>query len=450
MNGASERKESKKEDEKSRNGNGGSKESSPTKATPSSSSFILLQIVIALVSLTAGIITPPFLSAQQLKKASTNTLAGDGLKLQSENRSYLTKDTKHGNVGPQTECDDENLSQFLHDHPVEGIHVLCFKMMTEKGGVILAYKKSYDSDGSTKSIYVDFPTGVSPTLAWTELRNHLQNEFHLPISPLQQPWALFNAVGERLVGANDPRTSVNVQNAIENLEASGLVLLMEGGAWVWPGVREGFKRKVDLYPGTPGSPNPDNNKFVIIETLSLRPLVLSVENFIDNEECDHVQNLAKPHMQYSSVSLMDQDQGKDASEWRTSQSTFVQAKPDDDLMVGLERRTARLTRIPRSHQEYMQVLRYGKTEKYSTHHDFFDPSLYQSDRHTLRLIQNGKRNRLATVFCYFSGRFETFYVLLTFVLYFTIHIPLYHSFTTSASASCIFSLNIYFQIIIFL
>ena len=34
--------------------------------------------------------------------------------------------------------------------------------------------------------------------------------------------------------------------------------------------------------------------------------------------------------------------------------------------------------------------------------DYFDPSLYQQDKSTLRLIDNGRENRLATVFSYLS------------------------------------------------
>lgn len=40
--------------------------------------------------------------------------------------------------------------------------------------------------------------------------------------------------------------------------------------------------------------------------------------------------------------------------------------------------------------------------RYDHHHDFFNPELYKNDASTQRLIQNGKRNRLATVFGYFS------------------------------------------------
>jgi len=106
-------------------------------------------------------------------------------------------------------------------------------------------------------------------------------------------------------------------------------------------------------------------------------------------------------MKYSGVSLKDADKGRPASDWRTSQSTFLNAG-NDAILKNIEHRTASLTRVPRTHQEYVQVLRYGTNEKYDAHHDYFDPRSYRSDPNTLNLIQHGKRNRFATVFWYLT------------------------------------------------
>lgn len=105
-------------------------------------------------------------------------------------------------------------------------------------------------------------------------------------------------------------------------------------------------------------------------------------------------------MEYSGVVLMDHDKDKKASDFRTSQTTFV--GPVDDTFVDIDYRTASLVRIPRNHQEHVQVLRYGPSQYYQAHHDFFSPEFYQSDPATLRNIKNGLRNRLATVFWYLS------------------------------------------------
>jgi prolyl 4-hydroxylase len=105
-------------------------------------------------------------------------------------------------------------------------------------------------------------------------------------------------------------------------------------------------------------------------------------------------------MEYSEVVLMDKDAGRPASDFRTSQTTFLRST--DDFMVDIDYRTSSLVRLPRSHQESVQVLRYGLGEKYDNHHDYFDPRAYQNDQRTLSRIKNGRKNRMVTVFWYLS------------------------------------------------
>jgi prolyl 4-hydroxylase len=144
----------------------------------------------------------------------------------------------------------------------------------------------------------------------------------------------------------------------------------------------------------------DDTRNATLETLSLHPLVLSVKGFLSEEECDWIQRTAEPKMTYSGVKLMDHDKGRPASDFRTSQSAFLVSSAPEAQEIDI--RTASLVRLPQSHQEYAQVLRYGNTEKYNTHHDYFEPSLYQQDARTLKLIQNGRRNRMITVFWYLT------------------------------------------------
>lgn len=174
----------------------------------------------------------------------------------------------------------------------------------------------------------------------------------------------------------------------------------------WPGVRVGFERRIAV----DDSPNDNNKKKasgieskknVTLETLSLNPLVLSVKGFLSYDECDYIQNKATPTMQYSGVVLMDKDAGRPASDFRTSQTTFLSAV-SDPLLTTLDDRTASLVRIPRNHQEPLQVLKYDINERYLSHTDYFPPELYKNDQNTLNLIQNGLKNRMITVFWYLS------------------------------------------------
>lgn len=272
------------------------------------------------------------------------------------------------------------------------------------GQIKVGGKRINNSDGSGNGD----DRGVQ-SIDWQEMRMQLYAQLRLvPEGKLQQPWAVFTPLGERIVGDNDEVANGDGigsnQHIMSIIIASEMIVISQGGNWVWPGVREGFQRTISLEPSsetTTTTTTTSKPRNITIETLSMKPLVLSIEGFLTGEECDHIAKTAEPHMKYSGVTLKDDDIGKAASNWRTSQSTFLSAQ-NDPILEDIEHRTASLTRVPRIHQEYVQVLRYGATEKYDAHHDYFDPSQYQSDKNTLNLIENGKKNRFATVFWYLT------------------------------------------------
>ena len=98
----------------------------------------------------------------------------------------------------------------------------------------------------------------------------------------------------------------------------------------------------------------------------------------------------------SGVSLKAADAGKSSSDYRTS-SQWSYPMWDKGILP-LDRRVQQLTRIPMTHAEQIQVLRYNPHEHYTAHHDFFDPGDYRG-----RNRESGyARNRLATVFFYLN------------------------------------------------
>merc|ERR1711939_70465 len=95
------------------------------------------------------------------------------------------------------------------------------------------------------------------------------------------------------------------------------------------------------------------------------PLVFALKGFLSHDECDHIVSSAEPHMKNSPVALMDKDQGKHASEWRTSTQTWlgnvhdIFGRPKDTTLQALKERTASLLKVDIEHQEHkVQVLRY--------------------------------------------------------------------------------------------
>ena len=356
---------------------GRSKPSKPSSAdakpTQSNSGLPWSSLLVAVVCLGLGILTPVWLKTatpsppQASPEAVAETLPVQDRRTLQESRYHVP-------------CTVEALEQYWHDQAVPGLHMVCLQDET-----LMIYRDSLGSNA--KSI-------VLPA-TWTQLVEYWQNELELPpIDGLHQPWALFSAHGHRLVTGGDEDFD------LATLQDYGLCLLFTGGQFLWPGVRIGFRREIDLFalPSTPDSF--DGSRTATLETLSLWPLVLSVKGFLTNEECAMIQELAEPSIRYSDVVLMDHDKNKSASDFRTSQSTFL--KVYNPTLLDIDYRTASLVRTPRTHQENVQVLRYGHTEKYDAHHDFFTPALYASDAATLRLIKDGHRNRMATVFWYLS------------------------------------------------
>jgi len=175
----------------------------------------------------------------------------------------------------------------------------------------------------------------------------------------------------------------------------GLVLVFEGGAFIWPGVEVGFKREVNF------SVKNSDNLVLELTTKSMTPLVIEISNFLDESECNHVIKRASPHVKASSVSHMDHDVGKADTNWRTSSTHFL--KSDDDIMRRLDWRVSALTLLGKDHQEPAQVLRYEEGQSYDAHHDFFNPDLYKKDQMVQGLTKKGLFNRLATVFFYLTS-----------------------------------------------
>lgn len=403
----------------------------PVGTTTGGNGSICVAVLVALLAFALGLWTPlrsvpPFRNhIQHASPASTTTMAttaatsgsndnndndhiGDTIPPRPEGARENHESTRDGDgddddyvdEDPLYPCTDERLEQFLHESYVPGFHILCWDM--DDANLSLQYYRGGATTIMSPRISLPVP------LSWSTLRDWLVTSLRLPPASdadmHHQAWALFTPEGERIVDAETLEDDVG-EIAITLAAQFEMVLLYQGGQFLWPGVRIGFERSVALYsimpPHSPHLSDDTKNVRVTLETLSLVPLVLSVRGFLSTEECQHIQQRAAPTMEYSGVVLMDHDQGRPASDFRTSQTTFLDAE-DDEILLDLDYRTASLVRLPRTHQETVQVLRYGSTERYVSHHDYFDPSQYQQDQSTLQLIDNGRRNRMVTVFWYLS------------------------------------------------
>eukprot|EP00927_Polykrikos_kofoidii_P008808 TRINITY_DN13681_c0_g1_i1.p1 TRINITY_DN13681_c0_g1~~TRINITY_DN13681_c0_g1_i1.p1 ORF type:complete len:429 (-),score=64.15 TRINITY_DN13681_c0_g1_i1:49-1335(-) len=191
------------------------------------------------------------------------------------------------------------------------------------------------------------------------------------------------------------QSSDKVPKRIESArELFGLVLIFEGGAFLWPGVHTGYQRNITVEMGG------TNGLSLELRTRSLVPLIFEVSSFLQDEECDHIIRKAMPHIKKSAVSHMDHDVGKPATEWRSSSTYFMNS--DDDVTRELDRRVGAVTNTLVSQQEQSQILRYERGERYAAHHDFFNVEMYKQDKMVQDLTKKGLFNRLATVFFYMA------------------------------------------------
>ncbi|XP_074308458.1 putative prolyl 4-hydroxylase 10 [Silene latifolia] len=127
-----------------------------------------------------------------------------------------------------------------------------------------------------------------------------------------------------------------------------------------------------------------------VEVLSWEPRAVVYHNFLSRDECQYLIDLAKPHMEKSTV--VDEKTGKSRdSRVRTSSGTFL-PRGRDKIIRNIEKRIADFTFLPVEHGEGLQVLHYEVGQKYEPHFDYFLDEF--------NTVNGGQR--IATVLMYLS------------------------------------------------
>ena len=105
---------------------------------------------------------------------------------------------------------------------------------------------------------------------------------------------------------------------------------------------------------------------------SERPHVVLFGNFLSHEECDALIGMAKDQLRRAEV--VSRETGDPVIDHRrTSEYTMFQ-RDETELLQRIEDRIARITGVPATHGEGIQVMRYGVGAEYQSHFDFFDPN----------------------------------------------------------------------------
>ncbi|KAJ0659901.1 putative procollagen-proline 4-dioxygenase [Helianthus annuus] len=92
-----------------------------------------------------------------------------------------------------------------------------------------------------------------------------------------------------------------------------------------------------------------------VEMISWEPRAVIYHNFLSKDECEHVINIAKPHMKKSTV--IDKIKGEIEDKWfRTGYITNLE-RGQDETIGAIEKRIADLTFLPVEYGEGFEVLR---------------------------------------------------------------------------------------------
>lgn len=286
--------------------------------------------------------------------------------------AVMSMDGTEGSSAPHVDlfkgCTHYDLQQEGYLQP--GQHLVCAVSNPETGGLLVSIIK--DSElGSEMFFEYKYEANTDIEDLFTHLHELVGTSNKRPASK----WKMFTLDGGEAIGS------------LDNLVYHGESIIYTNGNFIWPGVAVGYKRS------TPEGYD--------VETLSLRPLVLRVANFLTFEECDYIRSQSEPNMAASGTSKMDHDRDKPDTTWRTSTQYFLPSA-HRPIIQAIDKRTAALTKTQVNQQEYVQVLRYLEGQKYDQHHDYFDAKFYQKDLETLRNIKHGEKNRLATVLWYLT------------------------------------------------
>lgn len=177
------------------------------------------------------------------------------------------------------------------------------------------------------------------------------------------PWGMFTVSGE-------PIKSLSM--------ARGLVLVFEGGQFVYPGMSVGHRREVEF-----------GSRRLMLETLSLRPLVFGVDGFHADSDRKLMRKLAEPRL--ASQKTM-------AGE----QMTFL-ASDAGAGMRKIGQGIANLTRVPLTFQEEIQVLRRrANPEQRDVQRDWWDYETFANEPDIVDMTRGFYANRMATVLSFLN------------------------------------------------
>jgi prolyl 4-hydroxylase len=146
------------------------------------------------------------------------------------------------------------------------------------------------------------------------------------------------------------------------------------------------------------------------ENPELKNNVRIKDNFLTDEECKHIIDLAMPILKKSRLMAEENIEGYG----RTSNSAEFHVFPNDEILNGIRKRASEILVLPESHFEFFQCVSYEPNQEYQNHYDTFDE---ESDRGRKEIEENGQRKY--TMLAYLNDDFDggaTYFPNLDFVM----------------------------------
>jgi len=123
------------------------------------------------------------------------------------------------------------------------------------------------------------------------------------------------------------------------------------------------------------------------------PRVIVFGGLLSDQECEQMIELARPRLARS-LTVQTKTGGEELNADRTSHGMFF-ARGENELIVRIEARIAKLVNWPVENGEGMQVLHYTPGTEYKPHYDYFDPN----EPGTPTIIRRGGQ-RVGTILMY--------------------------------------------------
>ncbi|WJX55287.1 putative prolyl 4-hydroxylase 9 [Trifolium repens] len=113
------------------------------------------------------------------------------------------------------------------------------------------------------------------------------------------------------------------------------------------------------------------------QVLSWNPRALYFPNFASVEQCESIIEMARSELTPSRLELREGETEEGTKGVRTSSGMFISASEDKTgILEVIDNKIAKATKIPRTHGEAFNILRYEVGQKYNSHYDAFNPAEY--------------------------------------------------------------------------